>query len=175
LVFTGTDTVLLGSDGVFSEEILGNPYLIGLNDEIRGYFADYGINVEDRLTLEYSAPRSLYELHQDEILAELIAIQNAPPLSEPDVVSKIMEAKRLAMIGELEEAADVAFKAYGLGGTDWPNDDLIELNADIAFEQAWIAMERGDDEDAVAYFEKVLYYIPDNEAARYNIEFIRGY
>jgi len=175
LGFTGTDTVLLGSDGDFSEEVLASSYLIGVNDEIRDNFGEYGVNVEDRLALEYSAPRSLYEFHQDKILAKLIQVQNAPRGSERAVVANIMQAKRLALRMELEAAAVYAERAYKLGGRQWHNDDLIELNADIAFEQAWAAMERGEDEDAVAYFEKVLYYNPDSEAARFNIRILKGY
>lgn len=175
LVFTGTDTVLLGSDGDFSDEILASPYLIGLNEDIRANFGEYGVNVEDKLRLEYSAPRSLYEFHQDEILAELVRVQDAPPGGDSDAVAKIMQAKRLALMMQLDDAARVAAEAYELGGNGWPNDDLVELNADIAFEQAWAAMERGDDKDAVAYFEKVLYYNPESEAARFNIKILRGY
>jgi tetratricopeptide (TPR) repeat protein len=175
MIFTGTDTVLLGTGGEFTDEVLTSPYLIAVNDDIRDYFGEYGVNTEDKLTLEYTAPRSLYEFHQDEILAELIRIQNAPAGSDAEVVKRIMQAKRCALLGDLGKAEEYADAAYELGGADWDNNDLVELNGDIAFEQAWVAMERGEDEEAIAYFERVLYYKPDSEAARFNIEYIRSY
>jgi len=61
-----------------------------------------------------------------------------------------------------------------LGGNYWQNNDINEINSDIAFEQAWWASENGDYKLAIAYYKKLLYYNPDSVPAKNNLVVLRS-
>ena len=167
LYYTGRDTVLVGSGSPWSEREEVRPYLIASDDAVRRLVAGAEPNTEDKLTLEYTAPRSLYEKTEAANLAMLLGLREDGDGPEAGAVTCLMEG-RLAYL-EGEEAAAEA--AYGGGLALWPdNEDLRQGLADIYFERALTAWGEGDAERAKELFEQVLALTPGDAAARANLD-----
>jgi tetratricopeptide (TPR) repeat protein len=176
LVYTGRDTVLLGSEKELGISITGSPYYIAGDEELLGTAAWAGLNTDDRLSLEYSAPRALYSPEESEILTRLLRLHGGEPGTERGVVIDIMKAKLYYREDDLEKAGRIALGAWEYTlENGWPNDDVAELNADIAFERGIELANAGDTDGAVEAFEEVLLYTPDSAAARTNIKTLGGY
>jgi hypothetical protein len=174
LVYTGRDTVLLGSEEEFGTIVTDSPYYIAGDVKLLNVTAWAGVNTDDRLSLEYSAPRALYCPEESEILTRLIELHGGVPGTERGVVSDIMKAKLYYRLDELDKAARVARRAWKYAEEHgWPNDDIAQLNADIAFERGMELAEAGDSNGAIKAFEEVLRYTPNNTAARTNLEILK--
>jgi spermidine synthase len=174
LVYTGRDTVLLGNETGFLKPITDSPYYVAGDAELLNAAAWAGVNTDDRLTLEYSAPRSLYSPEETDILSELIELHGGTPGTERGVVKSIMKSKLYYREDDLEAAARTAREAWEFTEVNgWPNDDVAQLNADIAFERGLRFAEAGDTDGAIEAFGEVLGYTPDNTAARTNIEILK--
>jgi spermidine synthase len=176
LVYTGRDTVLLGSERELGASITGLPYYIAGDGELLDAAAWAGVNTDDRLSLEYSAPRALYSPEESEILTRLLDLHDGEPGTDRGVVAGIMEAKLYYREGDLGKAGRITRVAWEYTlENGWPNDDLAELNADIAFERGLELANAGDTDGAIKAFEEVLLYTPDSAAARANIGILSGY
>ena len=173
LVYTGRDTILLGKENIFGPRVTGSPYYIAGDDRLLAAAGRAGVNTEDSLALEYSAPRALYSPEESEILLELISLHSGKAATTRGAVACIMTAKYYYREGDLERAAEAAEKAWEHEKKHgWPNEDIAQLNADIAFERGLRLAEAGDTGAAVEAFEEVLIYTPGNVAARTNIELL---
>jgi tetratricopeptide (TPR) repeat protein len=176
LVYTGRDTVLLGSERELAASITGSPYYIAGDEGLLDAAAWAGVNTDDRLFLEYSAPRALYSSEESEILTRLLELHGGEPETDRGIVTDIMEAKLYYREDDLGKAGRIARGAWEYAlENGWPNDDVAELNADIAFERGLELANAGDTDGAIKAFEEVLLYTPDSAAARANIEILSGY
>ncbi|UCE26182.1 MAG: fused MFS/spermidine synthase [Candidatus Coatesbacteria bacterium] len=171
LVYTGRDTVLLGSERELAASITGSPYYVAGDEELLGAATWAGLNTDDRLSLEYSAPRALYSPEESKILTRLLELHGGEPGTERGVVADIMEAKLYYRVGDLGKAGRIARGAWEYTlENGWPNDDIAELNADIAFERGLELANARNTDGAIEAFEEVLTYTPDSAAAKANIE-----
>jgi spermidine synthase len=75
LINTGHDTVLLGAGIPFGPQITGLEGVVAVDGALRQAVAEAGINDDDHLQLEYSAPRFMNHSARSEILATLRRIQ----------------------------------------------------------------------------------------------------
>lgn len=170
LVYTGRDTVLLGSDKEFGLQVTGSPYYIAGDTKLLNASRGAGVNTDDRLSLEYSAPRALYRPEENEILEKLIELHGGSPGTDRGAVSDVMKAKLYYCSNELHKAARTAHRAWEYAKEHgWPNDDIAQVNADIAFDRGMELAETGDIDGAINAFEEVLVYTPGNVAAETNI------
>jgi spermidine synthase len=175
LIYTGRDTILLGSEKGFGVQVTGSPYYIAGDTELLNASRGAGVNTDDRLSLEYSAPRALYCPEEDEILGKLIELHGGHPGTERGVVLDIMKAKLYYRVDELDKAARTAHRAWEYAEEHgWPNDDIAQLNADIAFDRGMELAEAGDINGAIEAFEEVLEYTPDSVSAETNIKLLEN-
>jgi spermidine synthase len=173
LIYTGRDTVLLGSEKELKVQVTDSPYYIAGDAELLNASRGAGVNTDDRLSLEYSAPRALYYPEESEILEKLIELHGGSPETERGVVLDVMKAKLYYRLDELEKAARTARRAWEYSEEyGWPNDDIAQINADIAFDRGMKLAEAGDINGAIEAFEEVLVYAPGNVAAETNIRLL---
>jgi spermidine synthase len=166
LFYTGRDTVLVGSSFAWGEEG-SRAYLVARDEGIARLVAGAALNTEDKLTLEYTAPRSLYEKTEAANLALLLKYRGRGADAKTRAVTHLM-AGRLAYLEGAEGAAE---GAYDRGLALWPeNEDLRQARADIYFERALAAWEEGDAARAEELFLRVLALTPGDEAAQANVE-----
>jgi spermidine synthase len=167
LYYTGRDTVLVGSNSPGLDEEGDDPYILAGDAAVRRLAADATPNTENRLTLEYTAPRSLYEKTEGPNLAMLLEVRGETDDPPRVAVSYLMKGRLAFLAGDDAAAED----AYGRGLAVWPdNDDLRQGLADVYFERALAAWDAGDVERARDFFERVLALTPADEAARANMD-----
>ncbi len=167
LWYTGRDTVLLGGvDGAAVPEGY-RPYLVATAATLRRATAAVAPNTADRLTLEYTAPRALYEKTDAANLAMLAAMRPEGGDDNYRAVTALIEG-RLAYLRD-DEAAAVA--AYRRGLALWPeNEDLRQALADVYFDRGMAAAATGDAARAREWFAAAVDLTPGDEAAAANLE-----
>jgi tetratricopeptide (TPR) repeat protein len=171
LWYTGRDTVLLGRRGEAPRPPAYAPYLIATEEELRPLTAEVEPNTADRLTLEYTAPRALYEKTEAPNLALLASLRAEGGSPEYRAVTELIAGR----VHYLEGEEDAAAACYRRGLALWPeNEDLRQGLADIYFDRGWEAKEAGDYEAAREWFRAVLELTPGEEAARRNLELLGG-
>jgi tetratricopeptide (TPR) repeat protein len=174
LYYTGRDTVLLGSRSPWVDKKKTRPYLIASDETLRALVAGVEPNTEDRLTLEYTAPRSLYEKTEAANLAMLLELYELRGEGDnpPCVAVSYLMKGRLSYL-EGDDAGAEAYYQRGLELIPW-NEDLRQGLADVYFEWALAAWDAGDAERARDLFERILELTPAGEAARANLEMLGG-
>lgn len=171
LYYTGRDTVLIGSKTPWLEKKITRPYLIASDEAVHKLVADVEPNTEDRLILEYTAPRSLYEKTDADNLAALADLRAEGGDDEYRAVTALIEGRLSYLRGEGDEAV----AAYRRGLALWPeNEDLRQALADLYFEWGMAAAEAGDAARAREWFGAVLELTPGDEAAAANLEALGG-
>jgi spermidine synthase len=171
LYYTGRDTVLLGGVSDATRPGGYRPYLVADDDALRRATARTAPNTADKLTLEYTAPRALYEKTDDDNLAMLLGWRRAGGDEKYRAVTALMEG-RLACLKDDEEAA---VAAYRRGLALWPeNEDLRQALADVYFERGMAAADGGDAARAREWFRAALALTPGDEAAAANLRALGG-
>jgi spermidine synthase len=171
LYYTGRDTVLLGGVDRVPRAGEYRPYLVADAVALRRATARVAPNTADKLTLEYTAPRALYEKTDDDNLAMLVRWRRDDGNDKYRAVTALMEG-RLAYLKD-DEAAAVA--AYRRGLKLWPeNEDLRQALADVYFERGMAAAEGGDAARAREWFRAALALTPGDEAAAANLRALGG-
>jgi len=169
LWYTGRDTVLLGGldRTPLPEEY--RPYLIATAEALRLATERASPNTADKLTLEYTAPRSLYEKTDAANLETLSLLRDEAGDERYRAVDALLEGRRLYLAGDERAAA----AAYRRGLTLWAgNEDLRQGLADVYFDWALVAASEGNPEKSGEMFEAVLELTPGDEAARANLELL---
>ncbi|MEE9457176.1 MAG: fused MFS/spermidine synthase, partial [bacterium] len=171
LYYTGRDTVLIGSKTPWIEKKKARPYLIASDEAVHKLVADVEPNTEDRLILEYTAPRSLYEKTEAANLAVLLRLRGDSDNPPCEAVTYLMEG-RLAYLESDEVSAEASYRR-GLELSPW-NEDLRQALADLYFEWGMAAAEADDDARAREWFRAALELTPGDEAAAVNLEALGG-
>jgi Flp pilus assembly protein TadD len=171
LYYTGRDTVLVGSTSAWFDKKKTRPYLIAGDEAVRALVADVEPNTEDRLILEYTAPRALYEKTDVDNLAILAALRAEGGDDRYRAVTALVQGRLSYLRGDEDEAVT----AYREGLALWPeNEDLRQALADIYFEWGMAAAEAGDEARAREWFRAALALTPGDEAAAANLEALGG-
>jgi spermidine synthase len=171
LYYTGRDTVLIGSNSAWFNQKETEPYCIAGDELLRELVADAEPNTEDRLILEYTAPRSLYEKTDVDNLAILASLRDEGGDERYRAVTALIGGRLAYLRGD----DDTAAAAYRWGLDFWPeNGDLRQGLADVYFDWGLAAWHDGDVERARELFERILELTPDDEAAAANLEALGG-
>jgi spermidine synthase len=171
LWFSGRDTVLLGKRDAGPWPAAYAPYLIADGDKLRAAAARYHLNTEDRLRLEFTAPRSLYEKTEYPNLGELRALREAGGDNHYLAVNELLSGRRHNLAGD----AAAAEAAFGRALRLWPgNEDARQALADIYFERGLTAAAEGNEGAARLWFTRVLQLTPGDDAARANLNRLGG-
>ena len=171
LYYTGRDTVLIGSTSAWFDKKKTQPYLIASDEAVRTLVADAEANTEDRLVLEYTAPRALYEKTDVDNLAILADVRAEGGDDPYRAVTALIQGRLSYLRGDEDEAV----AAYREGLALWPeNEDLRQALADIYFERGMAAAEAGDEARAREWFRAALALTPGDEAAAANLAALGG-
>jgi tetratricopeptide (TPR) repeat protein len=145
------------------------PYLIATTEALRLATEGASPNTADKLTLEYTAPRSLYEKTDVANLETLSRLRDEAGDERYRAVNALLEGRRLYLAGDERAAA----AAYRRGLALWADsEDLRQGLADVYFDWALAAASEGNPEKSREMFEAVLELTPDDEAARANLELL---
>ncbi len=167
LWYTGRDTILLGGLDRTPLPEERRPYLIATAEALRLATEKVSPNTADRLALEYTAPRSLYERTDVANLETLSRLRDEAGDERHRAVDALLAGRRLYLAGDERAAA----AAYRRGLALWPeNEDLRRGLADVYFDWALAAASEGNPERSREMFEAVLELTPGDEAARANLE-----
>jgi spermidine synthase len=171
LYYTGRDTVLLGYLSPGEPVERARPYLVASGAALDDLVAGATPNTEDRLTLEYTAPRSLYEKTEGPNLEILLAGRSETDDPAYEAVTYLIAGRHAYLTGDDAEAEAY----YECGLALWPdNTDLRQGLADVYFEWGIAAAEAGARDEAREMFERVLVLTPGDAAARANVEALGG-
>ena len=171
LYYTGRDTVLIGSTSAWFDKKKARPYLIAGDEAVRTLVADAEANTEDRLVLEYTAPRALYEKTDVDNLAILAGVRAEGGDGRYRAVTALIQGRLSYLRGDEDDAVT----AYRRGLALWPeNEDLRQAVTDIYFERGMAAAEAGDEARAREWFRAALALTPGDEAAAANLEALGG-
>lgn len=171
LFYTGRDSVLLASDEPLRVPAAFAPYLVAEDDRLRALAARAPVNDEDKLILEYTAPRSLYEATEEANLANLAACRAREGDARYRAVTKFMEGRRRQLIDDEEGAT----RDYAAAVELWPENIYLRQSlADVYFEKGLRAAAAGRNEVAEEMFARVLELVPEDRAARVNLTLLRG-
>ncbi len=171
LYYTGRDTVLVGSASPWREDNAARPYMIAGDEALRALVADAEPNTEDRLVLEYTAPRALYEKTEAANLATLAALRGRGGDDRCRAVTALIGGR----LSYLENDEEEAVAAYRRGLALWPeNEDIRQALADTYFERGMAAAAAGDDARAREWFRAALALTPGDEAAAANLAALGG-
>jgi len=169
LYYTGRDTVLLGSEGPIRKPAAYAPLLVAEDAALRGLVRGVAPNTQDRMTLEYTAPLSLYTETEEPNLELLLRVRPRGGDDRFRATSWLMAGRRRYLARD-EAGAEAA---YAAGFALWPESaDLRQCLADIYFERGMDAAAAGDKAAARALFARVLAYTPDDVAARENLALV---